>query len=172
MSLHKIVVVGDDSVGKTSLLYVLNGVTFPDTPYTIFDYQSRQIKVNNIKLEIIFWDTAGHEDYDRLRPLSYPNSSLILILYALNNQNSYTNVINKWLPEISIHAPGVPVILVGTKQDTETNEFDISLEKLTNKFQMRIQKIKVSALMNFNIKQLIQLIGLTILKDEKPKGCF
>merc|ERR1712039_93207 len=48
------------------------------------------------------WDTAGQEDYDRLRPVSYP---------------SFKNVSQKWVPEISHHAPGVPVILVGTKSD-------------------------------------------------------
>eukprot|EP00457_Paulinella_chromatophora_P015351 gb/GEZN01015952.1/.p1 GENE.gb/GEZN01015952.1/~~gb/GEZN01015952.1/.p1 ORF type:complete len:149 (+),score=19.87 gb/GEZN01015952.1/:180-626(+) len=63
------------------------------------------------------WDTAGQEDYDRLRPLSYPQTDVFLIAFSIISQSSYANVKTKWYPEIQHHAPGVPLLLVGTKSD-------------------------------------------------------
>ena len=52
------------------------------------------------------WDTAGQDDYDRLRPLSYPDTDVFLICFSIVNPNSFANVADKWSPEISHHAPG------------------------------------------------------------------
>jgi small GTP-binding protein len=43
-------------------------------------------------VELALWDTAGQEDYDRLRPLSYPETDVILICFAINLRTSFTNV--------------------------------------------------------------------------------
>ena len=63
------------------------------------------------------WDTAGQEDYDRLRPLSYPQTDVFLVCFAITSPTSFENVKNKWLPELQHHAPGVPFFLVGTQLD-------------------------------------------------------
>ena len=63
------------------------------------------------------WDTAGQEDYDRLRPLSYPGTHVFLVCFSIISPTSYENVKTKWYPEIKHNAPGVPCILVGTKED-------------------------------------------------------
>tara|TARA_B110000208_G_C11641934_1_gene384801 strand:- start:441 stop:797 length:357 start_codon:yes stop_codon:yes gene_type:complete len=63
------------------------------------------------------WDTAGQEDYDRLRPLSYPNTDVFLVTFALTSKTSLDNVKQKWLVEIRHHCPKAPFVLVGTKQD-------------------------------------------------------
>lgn len=61
------------------------------------------------------WDTVGQEDYDQLRPLSYPQTDIFLVCFSVVSLSSFENVRAKWLPEIQHHAPGVPFILVGTK---------------------------------------------------------
>jgi Ras homolog gene family, member A len=63
------------------------------------------------------WDTAGQEDYDRLRPLSYPDTDVAIINFAVCNVESFDNVRNKWDPETKHFLPGIPRILVATKCD-------------------------------------------------------
>ena len=68
-------------------------------------------------MEIELWDTAGQEDYDRLRPLSYPDADVILICFSIDSSDSLRNITDKWVPEVNHFCPNVPVILVGNKMD-------------------------------------------------------
>ena len=68
---------------------------------------------------------AGQEDYDRLRPLSYPQTDVFLICFAVNSPTSLENVRTKWSPEVQQYCPHTPVLLVGMKGDLrESNQLD------------------------------------------------
>lgn len=67
------------------------------------------------------WDTAGQEDYDKLRPLSYPQTDVFLICFSIISPYSFENVKSKWWPEIQNHAAGVPIVLCGTKADMRSD---------------------------------------------------
>lgn len=63
------------------------------------------------------FDTAGQEDYDRLRPLSYPQTDVFLVCFSVTSPPSFENVREKWFPEVHHHCPGVPCLIVGTQTD-------------------------------------------------------
>ncbi len=67
--------------------------------------------VDGRTINLGLWDTAGQEDYDRLRPLSYPGTNVFLICFSVVNPASYENVKQKWFPEVNHHAGIVVVIL-------------------------------------------------------------
>lgn len=117
---RKIVIVGDGAAGKTSLLqaFARNAPTSPDYIPTVFDSYTVAVQVDGgAALEVTLWDTAGQEDYDRLRPLSYADADAVLIAYSVEHAASLRNVVDKWAPEIRHYLPGCPITLVGLKTD-------------------------------------------------------
>eukprot|EP00061_Rhincodon_typus_P002749 g18363.t1 len=120
---RKLVVVGDGGCGKTSLLFVLCKDEFPeDYVPTVFETYVADIEVNQKLVELALWDTAGQEDYDRLRPLSYPDTNVILICFSVDNPDSLRNIPDKWMPEVRHFCPSVPVVLVGNKKDLRSDQ--------------------------------------------------
>ncbi|XP_066257374.1 ras-like GTP-binding protein rhoA [Euwallacea similis] len=115
---RKLVVVGDGGCGKTCLLTVFANNEFPEEHVpTIFDTYIKSVTFGKTHFSLVLSDTAGEEDYDRLRPLSYSNSDVVLICFAIDNPDSLCNVKLKWFPEIRHFLRYVPYILVGTKVD-------------------------------------------------------
>ncbi|XP_013993847.1 rho-related GTP-binding protein RhoF isoform X2 [Salmo salar] len=77
---------------------------------TTVTYGGKEIRLN-------LYDTAGQDDYDRLRPLSYQNANLVLVCYDVTNPTSFENVLIKWYPEVNHFCRDIPVILIGCKTD-------------------------------------------------------
>jgi len=115
---RKLVIVGDGACGKTCLLIVFSKGTFPEVYVpTVFENYVADVEVDGKHVELALWDTAGQEDYDRLRPLSYPDSHVILICFAIDSPDSLDNVQEKWISEVMHFCPGLPIVLVGCKKD-------------------------------------------------------
>lgn len=74
------------------------------------------------RVELALWDTAGQEDYDRLRPLSYPDSDIILLCFAVDTPGSLEHVRLRWAAEVTHFCAGVPMVLVGLKSDLRNSE--------------------------------------------------
>ncbi|XP_027711911.1 rho-related GTP-binding protein RhoD [Vombatus ursinus] len=125
----KVVLVGDGGCGKTSLLMVFAKGKFPETYVpTVFERYSMALQLDGKPVNLYLWDTAGQEDYDRLRPLSYADAQVVLMCYDVMSPNSFDNILSKWYPEVTHFCPGVPIILVGCKTDLRKDK--VLLKKL------------------------------------------
>ncbi|KAG8584205.1 hypothetical protein GDO81_008733 [Engystomops pustulosus] len=114
----KCVVVGDGAVGKTCLLMSYANDAFPEEYVpTVFDHYAVSVTVGGRQYLLGLYDTAGQEDYDRLRPLSYPMTDVFLICFSVVNPASFQNIKEEWVPELKEYAPNVPFLLVGTQID-------------------------------------------------------
>ena len=114
----KLVFVGDTAVGKTSVIMTWTQETFPSLyEPTVFDTYNgtKNYKGSEVKLQI--WDTAGHDDLGRLRPIAYANTDGFVICFDLTKRNSLDNACRKWISEVKTTARSCPCILVGTKLD-------------------------------------------------------
>jgi Ras-related C3 botulinum toxin substrate 1 len=119
----KLVVVGDGAVGKTSLLISYATKKFPtDYVPTVFENYTAQMKTDEENILLHLWDTAGQEDYDRLRPLSYPGADVVLLCFSTVNRGSFEQIKEKWYPEVHHYVPSIPHLLVGTKVDLRDSE--------------------------------------------------
>ena len=71
------------------------------------------------------WDTAGTAEYDQLRPLSYPDTHIFILVFSVSSEESLQNIEKKWVPEIKTHMEStgyVPFIVVGNKSDLRDDE--------------------------------------------------
>lgn len=128
----KFVVVGDGGCGKTCLLISYSQGYFPEkyVPTVFENYISHTTHQPTGKtVELALWDTAGQEEYDRLRPLSYPETDLLFVCFAIDCPNSLENIMDKWYPEVLHFCPTTPLILVGLKSDLRTKRSCIELLK-------------------------------------------
>lgn len=115
---RKLVIVGDGACGKTCLLFAFTKDEFPDKYIpTVFENYVSDIEVDGKSVELALWDTAGQEDYDRLRPLSYPDTDVILMCFSVDSHDSLENIHAKWVPEVQHFCPNVPFLLIATKKD-------------------------------------------------------
>ncbi|KAK6464727.1 Rho2 protein [Scheffersomyces coipomensis] len=119
---RKLIIVGDGAIGKTSLLYVFTLGEFP-TEYhpTVFENYVTDCRIDSKMVQVALWDTAGQEEYERLRPLSYRNSHVVLIGFALDTPDSLETARTKWIEEVKKYCPNTPYILIGLKKDLRLN---------------------------------------------------
>ena len=72
---------------------------------TVFETYVVETVVKGVAVELGLWDTSGEDDYDRLRPLSYPDSDVVLVCFSVEARTSLENVLLKWIPEVRRYLP-------------------------------------------------------------------
>jgi len=139
-------------------------------------------------IELSLYDTAGQEEYDRLRPLSYANADVLLICFSVMSPVSLENVKTKWIKEVRHYRPDSPVILVGTKKDLRNDKKELGklakekqepvTEEQARKMQREIgalEYVECSAITRENLKEVfdeaIKAILLAPEPEPKKKRC-
>lgn len=137
---------------------------------TVFENYVADVEVDGKHVELALWDTAGQEDYDRLRPLSYPDSHVILICFAVDSPDSLDNVQEKvgelgafqiqailismqWISEVMHFCHGLPIILVGCKKDLRRDPKTIEELRKTNQRPVTPEEVcfHVSSFSSFHL---------------------
>jgi len=176
----KCVVVGDGTVGKTCMLISYTTDSFPgEYVPTVFDNYSAPMVCDGVPVSLGLWDTAGQEDYDRLRPLSYPQTDVFLICFSVVSPSSFENVTSKWCPEIKHHCGDAPILLIGTKIDLREDKETLQIlaengqapikreqgQKLANKIRA-VKYLECSALTQRGLKQVFDEAVRAVLRPQ------
>lgn len=118
----KIIVIGDSGVGKSCLTNKATKNIFEESYNATvgFEFFSFNLKLNDKVVKLQIWDTCGQELYRSLITNFYRNSSLAVIVYAINSQESFENI-DMWLKELRMNSnPDAKVFLIGNKIDLES----------------------------------------------------
>ena len=117
----KIIIIGDLGVGKSCLSIKASRNYFEDfySPTVGFEFLTFNVKVEDQNIKLQIWDTCGQEVYRSLISSFYRSASLAIIVYSIDNEESFTNV-EKWLNDIkSQSSPDIKIFLIGNKADLE-----------------------------------------------------
>lgn len=172
----KMVVVGDGMVGKTCLLVAYTTGAFPDSDYepTVFDNYAGTLVVDGVTANLTLWDTAGQEDYEKLRPLSYPGTDVFLLCFSISSEASYNNILTKWQPELKHHCPAAPYILVATKADLRQEESAGALvtraagKKLSSKIKA-YSYVECSAKTGASVREVFEEAARAVLQPKSSR---
>ncbi len=154
----KIIIIGDCGVGKSSLsLRATKNEFIESYKATIaFEFYIFNIKINNLNINLQIWDTCGQEEYRSLITSFYKNSSLAIIVYAIDNITSFNNV-DSWIKDLKQYSnPNIKIILIGNKNDLNDKR-QIEFEK-GNQFAKDYNLdlfFETSAKSGFNVQNIL-----------------
>jgi len=160
----KLVLLGDESVGKTSLLQKWIQGSFDTTisPTVGGATSSRQDQVNGVKYSFQIWDTAGAERYRALTPLYSRDAGAAMIVFDLTRKSSIENV-KSWINVLQQHG-SIPFILVGNKEDL-SDKAVISHEDATDlAFSVQSQYFPTSAKLGSGVDLAFRQLEVTAVE--------
>jgi small GTP-binding protein len=171
----KLVVVGDGAGGKTCLLVVYRSGEFPSEYVpTVYDNSSTRVTIGATEVDLQLWDTAGQEELETIRCLSYPSTDLFLICFSVSEGTSLANVRTQWLPELVRYVGNPKVMLVATKADLRgTDQEQVSKEdaqQLANEIKA-VHYIETAAATNQGVQEVFEKAVEYVLNNADEGGC-
>ncbi|KAG5420623.1 ryh1 [Candida metapsilosis] len=164
---YKIVFLGDQSVGKTSLITRFMYDTFDETYATTIgiDFLSKTMYLEEGKtVRLQLWDTAGQERFRSLIPSYIRDSHVAVVCYDITNKKSFLNL-DKWIKDVKVErGDDVVIVLVGNKSDLASTKRQVSteeVEQLHNKIGSKFY-IETSTKANHNVKLLFKKIAQSL----------
>lgn len=171
---YKIILVGDSGVGKSSILKRAVQRKFTDNyQATIgFEFLLLYYEINGIKIKLQIWDTCGQEMYRSLIQGFYRNTSLVLLLYAVNDQKSFDNLY-EWLKDIKNNTENeLPIFLIGNKSDLNDELKMVNKETGNEFFEQNSLKYfnEASAKTGYNVDETFNEVAKYLYKENYLLG--
>lgn len=164
----KVVILGDSTVGKSSILYYFkNNKFFENMDSTIgCEFFAKEIVVDKNNIKLLLWDTAGQEVFRSFTPNFLRGAKIVIIVYDITNYDSYINI-DTWLQIINIK-PVPKIVICGTKIDlVKIRDYNINyIDELKLKYtDLDITYFgRVSGKTGVNIDKLFETVGRKILE--------
>lgn len=165
---YKIIIIGDSGVGKSSLTLRATKNQFQEyyNATVGFEFFSLNLKMEDSIIKLQMWDTCGQEIYRSLISSFYKNSSLAMIMYSIDNEESFRNL-DYWIKEIKNNSsPDIKIILIGNKVDLEDKRV-VSKEEADNFARVNgIDEVyETSAKTGFNAKTIFSKAAQILYKE-------
>ena len=163
--IFKVVLIGDTSVGKSSLLVRFADDQFSETYVTTIglDFRFKTMIVNDKVVKVQIWDTAGQERYRSITNAYYRGAESIIIVFDLTCRQSF-NHIEDWIEEVSKYTgPQVHKIILGNKSDVGEEDKQVTkedIEKFEKKTGVKIYEVSAKKSLNvdFAFKDLVETL--------------
>ena len=164
----KIIIIGDTSVGKTSLMRrYIEGIYNEKTLSTIgIELFKKEITIQNKNYVMKIWDTCGQEKFRAISKNYYHNADGIMLLFDINSHETFEHL-SGWIESIYQNtSKDTPFIIVASKCDLEHDVTDQEIEEYSTKNKVKV--IKTSSKDNINVDEPFLYLGEEIIK----KGLF
>ena len=167
---YKLIVVGDCGVGKSCLTLKATKNYFEENYKSTvgFEFCTFNIKINESIIKMQIWDTCGQEAYKSLISSFYKNAILAILVYSIDNYESFENI-KLWLNELKIHSnPDVKIFLIGNKIDLEDKR--VITKEMAEEFKNNNKInffIETSAKTGFNAKNVFIEAAKQLYEENK-----
>lgn len=165
----KIIAVGSGGVGKTSLIRRFAHNKFEESYlYTLgVDFTTKLIELGKYRIKLVCVDTAGQENYSKLRPNYYLGGNGALIVFDVTDMKSFEDV-SQWLNELKQFIGDIPIVLVGNKIDRESERL-IPKKEMGNtaKSYDMISSYETSAKLGIGVDDIFRELAIAILKKHE-----
>ncbi|XP_065887491.1 ras-related protein Rab-6A-like [Dysidea avara] len=171
----KVVFLGEQSVGKTSIMTRFMYDSFDNTYQATIgiDFLSKTMYLGDRTVRLQLWDTAGQERFRSLIPSFIKDSTVAIVVYDITNGNSFQQT-NKWIEDVRAERGNeVIIMLVGNKTDLADGR-QVSMEDGGKKAkELNVMFIETSAKAGYNVKQLFRQVAASLpdveITQERPK---
>ena len=168
----KLIIIGDSGVGKSCLLRraVQNTFTTDHTATIGFEFLLMYYEVNGVQLKLQIWDTCGQEMYRSLIQGFYRNTALTIMIFSLDNFDSFSNL-KKWLGDVRTNSEkDQPVFVVGNKYDLDDRKVNYEDAKMFVEQNGLYDYIETSAATGYNIRELFNEVAKCLFKIYNVTG--
>ena len=166
----KLLIIGDSSVGKTSMLLSYTDNYFPESHLATIgvEYKVKEIQTDKYNISLQIWDTAGQERFRSITKSFFRNTNGIIFVYDITCRKSFQSV-KEWIKDSELHDNGFEKILCGNKIDLKEKR-EINFDEL-EEFGMKkkIEVMEISAKERININDAFQKIINLILSNKTDK---